>query len=764
MTKLVFAIPIIENVSIPSYVWLGEDINIQLNCYDGNYSINSVYANTVGPNITLPILYFTNISNMYNLKIDKLYLDRIGPFNILISCTNTNNETTNVSSVISVYKLEGKIINIIPEKIYSDDIIEIDFILEKNGERITKDTSFKILINNEEKIPKILPVYDTNRGWIIKLDPLPPNIYNIQVSAFYDRMNVTDSKQKEIRDSINFEIVSIDNIYVKSKENLTILLEANEKGNSINIDKDNLKIQINDIDIEIKNITKLNNQSIVNIVLPSLSYGKYNLKAILLHKNKTYTKTVEIIHKMPVTGKITDKNNKGINAQIKFVSDGEEKLSISTDSSGTYSGFLLPGIYDIKLIFPQSILYLERSPINNFNDPIRYYYFTDISIPGIQVNGIYIYEIAFPFSKAIIEVFYEEKNIINENLLKVFKCSDWNYGKNLCNTNWTELDYEIDTVRNIIKFSSNNLSAFVIGTRDKIDIFANLNKEKYYLKDIIKLSGVIWDSKKDAVSDAEINLYNNNLSINYTTISDSNGAFLFEFLAPTKEGNYTLSLTAKKSLFINSSKEIKFEVIKNRDISILFTDNIQITQGDVSKEELKIINIGQTELNNITISIDGVPEYVIITPDKIDKLDINGEAIIDLHFFATLNSTPGTYSGKIKIKNNEISKEKIFGFTILKLSQTEQNGIPTFTGFSINLPNIKLDQNIYLILFALLSFLIAYKLKRRKYKKKEDYKDTLSDIKLYLSNTTKSTESYFDQMRMGIELLSKKGDEYGENN
>ena len=107
---LASAAPTIENVSVqPSSLWLGEYTTISLKCFDNNYTIEQVYADIIGPSITLPTMYFTKSNENYTLSIDEEYLDRTGDFDVTISCENNESNISTDSASFTVSELTGYI-------------------------------------------------------------------------------------------------------------------------------------------------------------------------------------------------------------------------------------------------------------------------------------------------------------------------------------------------------------------------------------------------------------------------------------------------------------------------------------------------------------------------------------------------------------------------------------------------------------------------------------------------------------------------------
>lgn len=731
LPNISFAFPVIENVSVnPQSLWLGESTIISLNCYDNeNKTITKVYADIIGPGIILPRLDF--IGN-YNLLVDKAYLDRAGKYDVTIFCNNSDNQNTSVLTSFTVSKLTGYVSSIQPKPAYIGDIIEIDFFVKKDDIALSSGVSFNVTLNDQVKQLKIPPAYDIIKGWILKIDsPSTEGIYDVKVYASYDRTSISNSSSIEIRKKVEFEIVSMSKNWVEGNENITINLKAKDRGNVIDVNKNNLNVQIASVNLNILSIDRNGDLYDVRITAPAISTGRYEIRTTLSYEGSSYSATKPIDYIVTVKGKIVDSSNKGISTQIKFFSNNVEKLKLITDSAGYYSGSLPPDTYDVQIIFLQSTLYLKGVSINNFNDPIKYFYSTEPLVPGIRNAGLFGYEIALTYYEANIEMNYDERNVFDETDLVIFKCSNWNSGRKVCNDKWFEIGGDIDTVRNLVKVNINSLSAFVIGERKTINVNFNLDNQKYYTGSTIKVRGLVKDLDGDTVSNATIKAYVKNTSINIETFSDNNGVFSFELKAPEEEGNYNLALNIEKSPYISFNDSKSFDVVKSRAITIVVPDTIKLKQGQNFTQEFSIVNIGQADLSNLNISLTGIPSNYYNMTNFIEKLKENEEGKTYIYFSIPEDAEKKTYSANLIAFNNEIRQEKIFGFTITGKNETVESPIES-TGRFI-LPKIDFNM-IYIIVFAVFCFSVAIIIKKIKVKrsKRDDIKEFLFDIKSFL--------------------------------
>jgi len=765
------ALPVIDNVSVqPSRnLWLGDVVTISLDCYDNESIINNVYANVESPNIFYSQV-FSEINGRWNLLINTSILERIENYDVNIFCeSNDGNVTTNHTS-FTISKLTGIINNINPKPAYIGSTIEIDFTLKKNNTVLDgpSNPNFSVLLNDNQM--HLNKFYDADKGWVLIIDsPSTEGMYSLKVYAYYGNGSVLNSSSINVMKKVDFGVVSLSKNWVNGNENITLSLRAKDMGNIIDVNKNNLNIQIASASVSIISIDKSGDLYNVRITVPSLYAGTYDLTSILSYEGSVYYDTKSIDYIVEVKGKIVDNNNKGISTQIKFFSGNVEKLRLSTDGSGYYSSSIPPGTYDVQIIFPQSTLYLDYVSVNNFNDPVKYFYSSEDLVSGIRSAGLFGYEVALDYDEANIEMNYNEKNLIDETQLTIFRCANWNSGRKTCNDNWYEVYGDFDIVRNLAKLNLTSLSAFVVGERKAINVNFNLDSERYYTDSTIKIIGLVKDIDGNNVDNATVKMYVKNTDIKINTSSDNNGVFSIEFKAPKNEGNYTLVLSAEKSPYISFSSNKNFEVIKSRTVEILIPDTIKLKQGQSFIQEVSIVNTGQANLLNLNISLTGIPFNYFNLTNFIERLNENEENKIFIYFTIPENAEKKTYGATLEVSNNEIKQERVFGFTIVDKNETID--IQSTPAGRFILP--KIDSNfVYIIVFAVAAFSIAIFLKKMKIKrsKRSDVKDFLFDVKDFLrygKTETKASKNIFDYKDLIMSEFPnafKNKDKYGKNN
>lgn len=738
------AIPSITNLQVRyPEVWLGESNNVYLTCTD-SVTIDKVYANITGPDVILPIIYFSNVSGSYNLTIDSSYLDRVGQFNVSIVCNNTNGEYASANTQMDVSELTGYIYKT-TESVYTGEVIEIDFVVMKNNQNLTSDVTFDVTFNNQAVTLKAPPAYDTNKGWLLKLDANAAGDYSAGVSAHYDRTSITEYTFITVKDEIEFEIINLDKTSIKPGDNITVVIKSSERDVPVNLNDNNLHIEIGNVNADILNITKDNDVYIVKISAPSLSYGRYDLYARLDYKG-THDTTVEIEYPMEIKGTLVPESH------LKFISDDTEKM-ISTDINGDYSGYILPGTYTLELIFPRSRLYLYTVTIDNFTDAVRYSSPIDIEIPGVRVVGVHAYSVGLPFHDAVIEMSYDDSSIAYEDEIRLLKCYEWDFNNNNCNDDWVTTEALINKSTNMIRLTVYNFSAFAITTVKRMVLDFSFDKEEYSLGDIVTVSGRVYDEDMNTVNDVKVKLEVQDTEISSTTFSDTHGKFSIDFIAPDMESTYTVLLSAEKYGFKGSDSTDYMKVARSKDISVIFPDTVKIISGETLEKDLKVINIGQTDLYNLNIDITGI-DYYFVNP-IIEELLIGEEEVIKVKFFVPSNISKGTLSAKLIVSNDEVSKEELFGFTIEDVVITTTTIAPTGWAINLDLTQITsyLNSILFIIIFATIAFTIAYFMKKKRRKNHPEVDQLVSNIKNgnhTHTNTLSKLKNEINKMEKGL--------------
>jgi len=725
----------------PTEAWLGDSVTIS--CWYSGGDTNTIF--------TTPWAYIERMSwNGILTKINDTYYERqynpplLGTYDVF--CSNGTLNSSQVSFKLSNLTL---IITESPDIVYLEEnfVIHAKVIETTDSEQtITSDVDFSLSIDGESISIDTYQTYPLGDEWIITTEELSTSftssIYTLTVEGTYKEESASDSESIEIKSPVEFEVVNIDKTDVRADDNITVTLKVMEEGNPIDLKDEYLNFCVDSTCFNIVKISRTGDFSYVTVSAPSLSSGSYELKIRFDYAGFSSTQTRTIYYVVSISGQILNSDDEAVYVQLRFESNETERTFI-TDSGGSYSGDLPPGIYDLHITFPNSRLILNEIMINNFDDPIKFDNpSADIDIPGIGVGGIFVYEIALTYSDMYLEMKYDDSKILDEDEISVYKCENWNFGRKVCNGDWDDINTDIDTVRNLVTFNTTELSAFVIGYKKDLYLEFDSDKSEYFLKEIIRITGITEDEDTKPISDVQITASIPNTGISASTKSDNSGVFFLEFQAPSSEGDYTILVKAVKSPFTNVEQSKSIKLLRSEQITILIPDSIKVGQGESESMWISIVNTGQTDYSDLTLSLSGIPEGYYTLPTEMSELKASEEKRISIDFNIPENASEISHTGKFKLTYDDDSLEEQFILTILSTSEKNET-LPTSEGFKlptlslptgmIVLPTVEGDVLLIVtIVVVISSFSISVFFKRRRVPKefeRRGVKNLLLDIR-----------------------------------
>jgi len=535
------------------------------------------------------------------------------------------------------------------------------------------------------------------------------------------------------------------------------------EGELFEFKKEYLRIWIDSIDVDIKEIYQSGQYTYVKISVPNLQPGTYDLDIRFTYMDfiKDVHKTIDYV--VPVSGNIKDSDDEAVYVQLNFRNNETQKTFI-TDGSGSYSGLIPPGIYTLELTFPNSKLILNDIMINEFDNPIKFDHpSAEVNIPGIGVGAIFVYEIALTYSDAYLEMKYDDSKIVDETQISLYKCENWNFGRKICNSEWRTINAEVDTVRNSVNLNTTELSAFIIGYKKNIFLDFSLDRDEYFLREVIRATGIVEDDDKKPVSDATITANIPNTGVSASTKSDNSGVFSFEFQGPNKEGDFKVVLTAEKSPFSSANSSSSIKVLRSKDLSLLIAESIKVEQGDNVSIPFEVVNIGQTDFSDLRISLTGIPEeYCSLSKTEISKLTAGNQEKISMFLTIPNDASKTSHTGSLQVAYNGDILEENFILTILS-GENNDTVVSEEEGFifpNISLPTAKVVLSgvsidiLIIVIVGISSFSIAVFLKMRKFPRmvrkveikpqlkpekrfeREDVKNLLLDIKREINRSS----------------------------
>lgn len=658
----VLAIPQINNLSIsPANPWLGDNVRMDINCSDGaNRTITRAYANVSGQGISFSLDLAASGGGMYGASIASGYLTKTGLYSVNAGCINNASEQGTKSGSFTVSRLAAAIGSITdvsyPDQqavVYSGDDFDAYLLVKKDGNPLASGLEFRAKLNNEQKtIQQPIPFFQGSGHRLRMAAPANPGEYTLELKATYQGRDVINSTKFTVRNIMTLELLSIDKSSLSGPDEIKLRLRATERGSALSINEEDLSIELDSEDAEISSIAQDGSAYNVEITAPDLSPGTYTLEIKFTRGGYSSTVTRQIEYTIPISGQISW-NGKGIAANIELVGDNGAKKVFSTDSSGAYSGAISPGIYEVTLKHSEAKITFSDVDIDEFDDPIRYYYDSDRVIDGIETAGLFFFEAAFDFSDAYMELQYDDRKVEGpESELGVYKCSEWTGDS--CHSKWIEVPATIDTVRNMAKLTVSSLSAFVVGTIENLQVDARMDKSSYHMGENISIEGIVSDAYGNSVAGASVSAVIKGTAKAKTVQTNDEGVFSIT-LAADAEGQYTAEITASKPPYNQSKAAKAFLVSKSKGISIDSESGVKIESGKNKTVEFTVKNTGQAVLKSVSLSISNVPAAVtaVLNTDRLGDMEPLGQAVLSVDFRSNNPNSSGTYPVVIRAESGD---------------------------------------------------------------------------------------------------------------
>jgi hypothetical protein len=701
---------------------LGDQTTIHFNCSDGNYSIQKFEVL-----FTSPIMIPNSSLNIQKSNDYYFYLNLIYPYSgkytYQIYCESDNPEenSTLANFEFFVYNFSASIESIKPGKIYEGDEIKA-FVKVKRNElelNASNDLSFKIFLDNSQIQPSTPIYYDSSKGWVLSFFS-PVGKHKLTIESRFNEKNISVERDIEVYKSVDLSFLSIDKTEVSSDDYVTLKFFAKER--DYKIDNSSLSISLmldsSILPFNYSLVDSLDGTTIeVKVRIANISVGDHTISARLIYRNQTLNKDMKIIHPLKIEGGFINYEGFGYSGKIKFKRDSFER-SFTANASGYFSGFIPKGKYDVEIEikdypnYPGVKVILDDAEINSFEDPIRFDVIKDVSIDGLGLGAVYLIKTDLQFSKATLELAYDQRKISNESEIIVYKCEDWNFAKRQCNVQLEEIDATIDKDKNIVRFDDSSFSVFIISYRKKLYLNFMTDKKNYNLNEIVAISGYVQDDDGNYVNDADvkIKIFGGD---SYSTKTDKNGYFLLQAFSPQKEGIFKIEGRASKSEFIQDIKTTEINVTKSRKLVLFLDDSYKVYEGENITIPLKIINTGQADISLARINITGLPEnFKVITKQEERDIKSGEERESPIQIFAPENSSSNILL-KIYLNYENVASEK--QILLLVEKKPVQNSMPTAR---IVLPRVD-KEIIYTISASLAIILATYILKKNKPKRNE---------------------------------------------
>ena len=752
----------INVLSYPSTVYFTnqntKNIDISFSCSFDNESVASAYVQFDNLQKQLAVyngyayttsLTLLNLPTLYGNKTLKFY------------CYGSDGGKLEKTEYIQVYGLSLSIVNPSLQQtmsVYQGDFfynVEANF--EVKGANVQQNVSsiFVYLKNVKGEYPIYQIAWVQNGGKIdiAGLIPytIPPGEYNLIVKAKYltsdGEIDVEGEEDNVFEVKSPLSIASLTpqrntEIEVHQTKLLDFKFKLLDKGKVVSdLSQNNVVLMIGDKEVSLNSFDYDSSTSEyevkATVVAPENFTSTPDILTMRIKGYKNYPvisfPLYSILYVVDFKGSLMLPDRTITTAQ--FILSGKMNKVLSTSNIGNYDISLLKGKYNLSMYVDNDVFYIHDLDVEgDITDPIKLDY-PDVNIKWVNVVKSVVLEVALPYSYVDYKITYNDKDVLDERKLTLYKCSYWNFGKRMCVGKWEEVkDVSINIGANTVSFKG-SAGAYVLVEKDHLSISGTLNKNYFYVGEPVVYSGVVYDLKGNGVADVDVNYFVPNTNIQGDVKTDAAGKFNISFSAPNgpaKISTFTLNLKPVGEAIDGEPTQVQFQTEKRVRLVAYVDDVVQVDVGKPKDVNITLKNEGDLDLTNIEIHLAGLKsEWYTLTPIFIESLKPGQQTNVLLRIDIPSNycvSPPQEckeyYFVSMRFKAKETTEDISFTLRINQPNNqtnnitastvSENKGSSPFTGFFTYNPSSNVNYYIIAAFFLLAFILITVKKKSRR--------------------------------------------------
>ncbi|MBI4173196.1 MAG: hypothetical protein HY519_00580, partial [Candidatus Aenigmarchaeota archaeon] len=585
-----------------------------------------------------------------------------------------------------------------PNTVYSDEKMGIELRLRSlpDGENINSGVRLRLLASGQE-IAIADPYFYVDRWHVQSEGSLAKGNYTMEVEAEYQGRVVRKTFAAAVIQPLEFSANPADTEAVGGRQ-MELKLTATDHGQGI-AKKEDMRVTVGG-----QNIDFSLDSDRVRFTLPQLPYGSQSLEVTLAYNSTTLVSTNSLDYVVQVAGDLVGAVGKQVAADLLFSNAGYTKLVKVRD--GGYSATLRPGTYDLLVTFGKAKVNFTAVQANrDLSNFIRVDAVESANIDGLKTMAGVAVEMAAVFNKAHIEFEYNPSGIVNESDISVLRCRDWNIDTGRCGSSWENANAEIDLVRNRAKLTTTETAAFIVGEKRSLEIEVKTDKSNYFSSDTVNVLGII-RSFGDFVGEADVEVAIGSQSRRVK--ASGSGVFSAIIQAPDEAGSHPIMVTATKNNYKGAQKALEITVEKRIDLSIVVPESANINVNSTTEMEVSVINTGQVEVNDIGISVSGMPDgWYEYSTHSIASLAPGEERRIALSITPRPHEK-SVFTVVVTANGEGVSREQSFVFAVRNAVPTEQPTAASDAGLSGMLLSGSQDvvNALLIICIAIVAFLI----------------------------------------------------------
>ncbi|MFB6245374.1 MAG: hypothetical protein ABEJ03_03425 [Candidatus Nanohaloarchaea archaeon] len=405
--------------------------------------------------------------------------------------------------------------------------------------------------------------------------------------------------------------------------------------------------------------------------IPQAPDGSESFRVWLKFKDREYTEEsgyrlfqYNVARKVAFRGTVQNTRRTPILTSFRALSSGSSVRKFST-VSGEYSERFDTGTYDFEVKFrpggegseAKGGLDLQGVELKKGNDgQVKFEYSSQpksVDVPGVTPVDMMSVTFGYPFKGEGSTAWMRfDPSGVDPTEVSVFECRKWNFFGQNCISGWEKVkDEAVSVVPTLwkVRFPVEPLETKYFEKRKKILMSAYVigTKSSLGLDGALRLKGTsggrIGSGKKltvsgdlvsggSPVSDADLNVTlreDGDVVKTFTGTSGTDGSFSVSGNVPEEPGNYTLVLRASREPYDSLKKEkpAPIWVYESQGLAVKpeTTGNIPIYRGDTSKTTISLENIGDTTLEDVSISTessDGIkPDHFSFSTKSIGRME-----------------------------------------------------------------------------------------------------------------------------------------------
>ncbi|MFB6204361.1 MAG: hypothetical protein ABEJ75_01815 [Candidatus Nanohaloarchaea archaeon] len=363
----------------------------------------------------------------------------------------------------------------------------------------------------------------------------------------------------------------------------------------------------------------------------NIPLGRYNLVIDLKRGGGLEVANFTVSKYILFSGKITDATGQPVNGKIYVEKEGfSEEIEVK---HGTYSGNVLPGIYNFTLQLPEVTVHLQGVRLQTQADARGTIRYDDIALnevgqnlEGVTVANALAVWFGYPFREGEITMQYDTTKV-NPSNLKVYECVGWNINGVSCysSSEWKSVGVKrgwIHPTVGTVTFpvtpynvtgKPQLLNGYMVVKNTPLQLdYVEFSSDKVKKGGTLTVNGKLVTPSGKGVSGARVsasivNLNGKVVVGSSSTTTNQAGLFSIKKTVPGKEGEYHVRIHAEKKPYSPLTRTIQktFSTYTLKKISLSGPETAKFYVGGSSTTQFTIINSGQAPLKDVTLSLKG---------------------------------------------------------------------------------------------------------------------------------------------------------------